>query len=152
MMSQTSEQRRPTAGEFVLKRRVQFVETDLAGLLHFSNYYRMMEEAECAFWRSLGRSVLDIDPDAKVGWPRVASSCTYFAPVRFEDELELALSIVEVGATSITWAVEFRRDGQPVAKGRMTSVCCAMKGGNLGPTPIPDGVRNMLAAYQAAAR
>ena len=151
-MSRTSQQSGPTAGEFVLKRRVQFAETDLAGVLHFSNYYRMMEEAECAFWRSLGKSVLDTDPDAKVGWPRVASSCTYLAPVRFEDELELALSIVEVGTTSVTWAVEFRRGGKPVAQGRMTSVCCAMTGGEFGPTPIPDGVRSILAAHRAAAR
>ena len=45
------------SNEFVITRRVQFVETDLAGVLHFSNYYRYMEEVECAFWRDRGLGV-----------------------------------------------------------------------------------------------
>ena len=43
--------------EFQITRRVEFSETDLAGIMHFSNFFRFMESAEHAFWRSLGFSV-----------------------------------------------------------------------------------------------
>ena len=40
--------------EFQITRRVEFSETDMAGIMHFSNYFRFMETAEHAFFRSLG--------------------------------------------------------------------------------------------------
>jgi YbgC/YbaW family acyl-CoA thioester hydrolase len=137
------------ASEFILKRRVQFVDTDLAGVLHFSNYYRLMEEVECAFWRSLGMSTVGRDPDPQVSWPRVSSSCEYLSPARFEEELDLALSIVEIGETSISWAVEFRRGSERIARGRMTSVCCAMTEDGFGPTAIPEAIRSKLTVHHA---
>ena len=94
--------------EFVITRRVQFVETDLAGVLHFSNYYRYMEEVECAFWRAQGLGVIYKDNDVEISWPRVATKCEYRAPARFEQELELALTVAHVGGRSVTYDVEFR--------------------------------------------
>ncbi|MGY8650976.1 MAG: acyl-CoA thioesterase, partial [Verrucomicrobiia bacterium] len=57
--------------EFIITRRVEFSETDAAGIVHFANFYRYMEYAEHAFFRSLGRSIVDLDLD--IGWPRVHS-------------------------------------------------------------------------------
>ena len=37
--------------EFRLQRRVQFYETDAAGIVHFSWFFRYLEEAEHALWR-----------------------------------------------------------------------------------------------------
>ena len=50
--------------EFSLTRRVQFSETDMAGIMHFSNFFKMMEEVEHAFFRSVGLSVSAILQDA----------------------------------------------------------------------------------------
>jgi len=44
--------------EFKLTRRVEFAETDMAGIMHYSNYFRFMETAEHAFFRSLGLSIV----------------------------------------------------------------------------------------------
>ena len=77
--------------QFRQTRRVQFAETDLAGIVHFSNFYRYMEEAEHAFYRSLGFSVHDMPRDApgsKVGWPRVHASADFRNPLRFEEEFD----------------------------------------------------------------
>ena len=81
--------------EFVMTRRVHFSETDRAGVLYFAHYYRFMEETEHAFWRSLGVQVAMGVGRGETSWPRVATSCEYFAPVRFDDELELALRVVK---------------------------------------------------------
>lgn len=130
---------------FVMTRRVQFVETDMAGVLHFSNYYRYMEEAECAFWRSLGLSVLRRADDREISWPRAATRCEYAAPARFEDELELALSVAKITDRTVTYKVEFSRDGQRIAVGYSTGVCCATVSGVFQPVPIPE---DMLGALQ----
>ncbi|MBI4717595.1 MAG: acyl-CoA thioesterase [Planctomycetes bacterium] len=131
-------------GEFRMTRRVQFVETDLAGVLHFSNYYRWMEEAECGFWRSLGLKVVNPHEGGHMSWPRAATSCEYFAPARFEDELELTLTVAAVGERSVTFEVEFRRDGERIARGRSTGVCCIMSDGAFRSTRIPDDIRSKL--------
>jgi len=132
------------AGEFLMRRRVQFAETDMAGVLHFSNYYRLMEEVEHAFWRSISESV--VSRDGQMSWPRVATSCKYLAPARFEDELELAFSVTSVGARSVTYEVEFRRDARRIALGKTTAVCCLMAAGSFQPIDIPDRIRAELSA------
>ena len=68
---------------FTLTRRVQFAETDLAGVMHFANYFRWMEEIEHAFFRSMGLSIMSEHDGHPIGWPRGRVSCEYFGPVRF---------------------------------------------------------------------
>ncbi|MGD2111461.1 MAG: hotdog domain-containing protein, partial [Phycisphaerae bacterium] len=75
------------AREFVITRRVQFAETDMASVLHFANFYRLMEEVEHAFWRSYDLSVMTEENGHVIGWPRVSTSCDYFQPLRFEEEV-----------------------------------------------------------------
>ena len=45
------------SNEFSVTHFVQFSETDMAGIVHFSNFFRWMEEVEHAYFRSLGLSV-----------------------------------------------------------------------------------------------
>ena len=48
--------------EFRCRQRVEFADTDMAGIVHFSNFFRYMERAEHEFLRSLGLSVHDVTP------------------------------------------------------------------------------------------
>jgi YbgC/YbaW family acyl-CoA thioester hydrolase len=133
------------AKEFVYLRRVHFVEADLAGILHFSNYYRIMEETETAFLRSIDLPMVGEDDGRDFGWPRVATSCEYFAPAKFDDELELALWIEELGEKKVVYRVEFRRDGGRLALGRSIGICCSWDDdGRLTSRPIPGDVRRKL--------
>ena len=56
--------------EYKVRRRVEFSETDMAGIVHYSNFFRHMEAAEHAFFRSLGYSVVTTQTDPPRGWPR----------------------------------------------------------------------------------
>ena len=134
------------ANGFRITRRVQFADTDMAGVLHFANYCRYMEEVEHAFWRSLGLSVLCRAGEDDISWPRVAVHCEYLAPAHFEDELELVLTIGKIGAKSIAFEVGFFRDEQPLARGSITAACCRMKAGRFRAVPIPDSLRSALTA------
>src|SRR3954462_3407896 len=95
---------------FTTTHTVQFSETDMAGVVHFSNYFRWMEEVEHAFFRSLGLSVHPVAAAASnplISWPRVSTTCEYLAPARFEDEVTLTLTVTRLGEKSLTYTVEF---------------------------------------------
>ena len=132
------------AAEFNMTRRVQFAETDMAGVMHFANYFRIMEETEHAFWRSLGQCVHTRDDDREVGWPRVNVSCDYLAPARFEDVLDVSLTVTELSTTKIRFQIEFARDGNVIARGRTTAVCCTIANASFTPVRIPDHLRMRL--------
>jgi len=149
-----------TRREFSLTRRVQFAETDMAGVMHFSNYFRLMEEVEHAFWRSRDLSVHLDSGDSKrqaellenagvtqsFSWPRVAVSCEYSAAARFEDILELRFRITNIGQRSLDEEVEFRRNGKRIALGKMKVVCCTTGPEGFRSIPIPPAVLEKLDA------
>ena len=137
------------AYEFKLVRRVEFHETDAAGIVHFSVFFRYMESVEHAFFRSLGHSVLVAHSDPPVGWPRVAASCDYLQPLKFEDELELHLLVAEKKEKSLTYQIRFRKlNADPpveVARGRLTVVCVTRDGkGRMRAVPMPKGFAELV--------
>src|SRR5436190_23920172 len=97
---------------FRTTRRVEFGDTDLAGILHFSNFFRFMEAAETEYLRTLGWSVSMEWEGQAVGFPRVSASCDYFKPARFEDVLEITVQPSRVGRKSVTFAFEFQKAGE----------------------------------------
>jgi len=136
--------------EFTFHRRVQFAETDMAGIAHFSNYFRWMEEVEHAFFRSLGMSVIMRHGDGDITWPRVSVSCDYAGPVRFEDELDLRLRVAKVGGKSLVFEVDVFKGGERVALGKMTSVCCTIVDGTMRSVTIPAEIRAKLESGRAS--
>jgi YbgC/YbaW family acyl-CoA thioester hydrolase len=131
---------------FVYRRRVQFAETDMAGIVHFSNYYRYMEEAEHAWFRSLGLSIMQTWPDGTViGWPRVRSACSYEAPARYDDEIEIRVHVSRKGVKSLTLEFEFRRGETRLARGTLKTVCCIIEHGQeLKSIEIPPAYGDMI--------
>ncbi len=107
--------------EFRYRRRVQFYETDLAGVVHFSWYPRYMEEAEHAMWREAGLSIAPADSD--VGFPRVACTVDFHAPLHFEEEFEVWIRIETLGPKTIRYACTISRGDTKIATGTMTAVC-----------------------------
>lgn len=114
--------------QFITTRRVEFADTDMAGIIHFANYYQYMEEAEHAFFRSLGLSIMQSQPDGSViGWPRVSASCSFEAPAYFEDELEVRLKVARKGVKSLNYEIEFWRGTTRLAHGKLKTVCCVCR-------------------------
>ena len=129
---------------FIYSRRVQFSETDMAGIAHFANFFRWMEEAEHAYFRSVGLSVRTEYQEMEIGWPRVSTSCEFFVPARFEDQLQISVGIVKMGEKSISWEITFSRDGTRLALGKATTVCCIWSNKGLESIPIPAEIRLKL--------
>jgi acyl-CoA thioester hydrolase len=141
--------------EFTIIRRVEFSETDMAGIMHYSNFFRFMETAEHAFFRSLGFSIVTTQTDPPVGWPRVHASCDFKQPLKFEDEVEVRLLVLEKRTKSLDYQFQFRRAGDPalVAVGRLT-VVCVVKGadGKMAACTIPGALAEKIEAAPADQR
>ncbi|NND98019.1 MAG: acyl-CoA thioesterase [Pirellulaceae bacterium] len=134
---------------FTTERRIEFRDTDAAGIVHFSTFFPMMEAAEHEMLRGLGIPVLDHADPNQLTWPRVSATCDYLAAARFEDILSIAVSVSHIGTSSIQYTFEFTRDQQPIARGQLTVVCCRLRpGGGLEKAPIPDPIRQLLAKYK----
>jgi YbgC/YbaW family acyl-CoA thioester hydrolase len=134
--------------EFVHRRTVEFCETDMAGIVHFANFFRWMEAAEHAFLRSLGFSVHVAEAGAATGWPRVKVGCEYLRPLRFEDEVETVLFVKEVRNRSVCYGFEFRHavDRGVVARGEVVAVHAGVNAatGELQASAIPEPLRALL--------
>jgi acyl-CoA thioester hydrolase len=122
------------AHEFTYTRRIEFADTDAAGVAHFAAFFRFMEEAEHAFYRSLGSSAYRVGEDSVEGMPRVSVRCDYLRPARYADELQVRLRVREMTAKAIGYDVRFevREEGEPVtvARGEMKVVHVARAHGD----------------------
>jgi YbgC/YbaW family acyl-CoA thioester hydrolase len=132
--------------QFVLSRRVLFHETDMAGVVHFSCYFRYMEEAEHALWRSAGLSIAR--RGGEVGWPRVAASFDYRLPLYFEDEFEARVRIAAIANRTIRYDCLLTRGDDTIAMGSMTIACVAQRAGEpMRAVAIPLEVTARLAVH-----
>lgn len=129
---------------FSTQRRVEFRDTDTAGLAHFTAFFYYMEAAEHECLRSLGLSVLMQDANGHLTWPRVAATCQYLSPARFEDLLSIDVSVSRLGTKSVTWNFVFRLDRKIVAQGTLTSVCCRLEENGPRSIEIPAWFRERL--------
>ncbi len=127
------------------KRKIEFADTDMAGIVHFTRFFIFMETAEHEFLRSLGTSVATEWNGDKIGWPRLAASCEYLLPLRFEDEVDIEVSLSKKGRKSLTYQFNFTHEGEAIAYGELTTVCCICNPDEkLRAIPIPDFIFNQL--------
>jgi YbgC/YbaW family acyl-CoA thioester hydrolase len=134
--------------EYRLKRRVQFYETDAAGIVHFSWFFRYMEEAEHALWRELGLSVAPAG--SKIGWPRVSASFEFHRALRFEDEFEVWLRVTAIGTKTIHFSCLLTRDDTKIATGALTIACASQRPNEpLKAIPIPPEIASRFRVASA---
>lgn len=137
------------AYEFKITRRVEFSETDMAGIMHYSNFFRFMETAEHGFYRSLGFSVVLDQHDPPLGFPRVHAECDFKRPLRFEDLVEVHLLVQEKRSKSLSYMFRFRNlsttPSEEVARGLIRIVCVAIHpNGKMTAAAIPPEIATRI--------
>ena len=113
--------------QVVYHRRVTYPETDASGIVHFTNFFKYVEEAEHALWRAAGLSISGRDPN--IGFPRVAASFEYRKPLRFEDEFDVHLRVAAKTAKTIRYSAVLRKGDELLAEGSLTIICVSRKPG-----------------------
>ena len=131
--------------EYRTKRKIEFTDTDMAGIVHFSRFFVFMETAEHEFLRSLGTSVATEWKGDKIGWPRRTASCEYHSPLRFEDEVDIHLWVSHKGTKSLTYQFLFTLEDKDIARGELTTVCCVTNPGEkIRAIPIPEFIASQI--------
>lgn len=134
---------------FVHRQAVQFVDTDMAGIVHFSNFFRYMEAAEDAFLRSLGISLVSKGTGRHVSLPRLAAEANFRAPIRYPDLVDIEVRIAELREKTIRYRFTFSVGDQPTAEGSVLAICCEMTD-RLKSIPFPAETYEALERYRAA--
>lgn len=133
---------------FVMHRRVEFMDTDMAGIVHFTAYFRYMETAEHELFRSLGLAAATKDHDRSLGWPRVSCGFDFKAALKFQDPFEVRIGITKIGKRSVTYEGHIVRNNQLIATGHATSVCCTIDAaGHMASSDIPNDVLEKLKTF-----
>lgn len=139
---------RSMAEVYTYQRRVEFRDTDMAGIVHFSVFFTYMEEAEHEMLRHIGTGVISENDGQKISFPRVSAHCDYRRAIKYDEIIAVQVSVNKIGNKSITYGFNFKRDDELVAEGIITTACCIWNK-DAPPTPItvPDDYRQRLAPY-----
>lgn len=126
--------------------RVVWADTDAAGVVHYSNYFRFFERAEEEFYRSLNFSFAET---ARKGlwFPRVEAFCQYKKPARFNDLVEVELAIDELRQKSlkITFRILNAETSDLLASGYVVIVVADKQTGRS--TRIPSEIMEKLKPF-----
>lgn len=140
------------AHSFVHERTVEFSETDMAGIVHFSNYFRWMESAEHAFFRSLGMTLHWHEGERMHGWARVRAECRYRAPTRYAERVRVELTVLKKTGTRLAYGARILRldeEGEPTlaAEGELEVVHVVREPGTqrIQAAPMPEQVDAAIA-------
>jgi len=127
--------------EHVERMRVNWVDTDASGLIHYTAALRYFEVAEHALMRRLfGDRPLG---ERTVMLPRVHVEADYRAALRYPDEFECSARVAAIGRSSVTYAYEIRRsDGVVCIVGRIVAAAVDLGGASI---PLPPEFRDALA-------
>ncbi len=121
-----------------IRRRVQWIDTDAAGIWHHSTVARWAEEAEAELHRQVG--IIDQTFGAT---PRVVVEFEFRSPLRFDDVVDVTITVAKLGRSSITYLIEVRKGETVAASGRMVAVFIDRESGMK--RPWPDEIRLALA-------
>jgi acyl-CoA thioesterase FadM len=123
----------------VLERRVEWMDTDAAGIYHWTTAFRFAESAEAALHTALG--IADVTFGAT---PRVHVEADFERALVFNEVVEVELAVRAVGRTSVEYGLAIRGgDGQAVAG---TIKACFIDRSTRRAVPWPDEIRERLSS------
>jgi 4-hydroxybenzoyl-CoA thioesterase len=109
--------------------RVQWGDTDAAGIVFYPNFFKWQDSSAHEFFRSIGHSSPRLMAEHYMGWPIVDTKCSFLRPLFFDDEITVVTSVEEIGSKSISLSNRFLRNGDEVAVGYEVRVCTIFEPG-----------------------
>ena len=99
-----------------MKRKVQYYETDMMGVVHHANYIHWMEEARIDFMDRIGFPYKRMEAGGVLS-PVKSLQVSYLKPCTFGDEVEIAVGVRDFNGVVITLSYEMRVGGETVFRG-----------------------------------
>ena len=135
-----------TSSAFKTSFRVSWVDTDAAQVVHYSNYFRFFEKAEEEFYRHLGFTFNDIVGKG-LWFPRVEAFCQYKKPAKFNDLLEIELTVEALKEKSVKYSFKVynKESATLLAEGHVIVVAADKQTGKA--TSIPEDILEKLKPF-----
>jgi acyl-CoA thioester hydrolase len=124
--------------------RVRWHECDLQGVVFNAHYLAYFDMGITELWReALGghQAMVARGLDLVVAEARIR----YLAPLGFDDEFDVLVSVEEMGNTAIHTRLRAVRGTETAAEGELRHVFVGVESGEK--TPIPDDIREALSPY-----
>jgi acyl-CoA thioester hydrolase len=127
----------PDPARVVLRRRIEWMDTDAAGIYHWTTVFRLAEAAEAALHTALGIA------DRTFGvTPRVSVTAKFQRPLRFNDPVDVELAVEAVGHSSVRYALAITGPDGPAMSGQVTACLIDRETGRAA--GWPDDIRERL--------
>jgi len=129
---------------FVHRLRVRYHECDQQGRVFNAHYFAYFDIALTELWREAFGSYEQMIRD---GYDVVVADAgaRFRGAAAFDDEIDVAMTIADLGETSMTTEIEVRRDGEVLVEGRMVHVW--VDAATYAKAPIPEEARAVLSGF-----
>ncbi len=126
--------------------RVTWADTDAAQVVHYANYFRLFERTEEEFYRHLGFTFDDVRAQG-LWFPRVEACCQYKKPARFNDLLEIQMTVQELKQKSVKYGFKVfnNKTKELLANGYVVVVAADRQAGRA--TLIPKEIVDKLEPF-----
>jgi acyl-CoA thioester hydrolase len=103
--------------------RVYWEDTDAGGVVYYANYLKFMERARSEWLRALGFEQDALRDEAGVVFVVRRVEIDYLSPARFNEQLEVSVSQLEVGRASLGVKQVITREATPLVSAQVTLAC-----------------------------
>ncbi len=128
---------------FVWPVRVYWEDTDAGGVVYYANYLKFMERARSEWLRAYGFEQDVLRDEAGVVFVVRRVEIDYLSPARFNEQLEVTVSLHEKGRVSISVKQELMRGSDCLARAEVTLAC--VDAARFKPVKIPSPLLQALA-------
>lgn len=100
-------------------RSINYYETDQMGIVHHSNYIRLFEEARLYLMKEAGMDYRGLE-EMGIIIPVTFVQCKYLVPLRFDDEVEIAVKITKYDGIKmeVSYEIYQKETGQLCTSGK----------------------------------
>ena len=103
--------------------RVYWEDTDAGGVVYYANYLKFMERARSEWLRACGFEQDVLRDEAGVVFVVRRVEIDYLSPARFNDQLDVSVSLHETGRASLSVQQELMRGSTCLARAEVTLAC-----------------------------
>ena len=122
--------------------RVYWEDTDAGGVVYYANYLKCMERARSEWLRALGFEQDALRDEAGMVFVVRRVEVDYLAPARFNDQIEVSVSLHEVGRASLGVKQTLSRGPTRLVSALVTLAC--VDAVRFKPVKIPEPILQAL--------
>jgi len=130
------------AQPFAWPVRVYYEDTDVGGVVYYANYLKFMERARTEWLRALGFDMSAVAREHRCHFVAQRAEVDYLRPARLDDQLVTTVRLARAGHARLVLEQEVLKDGQCLARGKVTLACITTD--TWQPAPMPAVLKATL--------